>query len=205
VRLLVEHGANPLVENSEHETPLLVAAGYGWIDGYSQGRSDAERLETIRLLVELGGDVNTDCDHGITPLMVAANFGVTAMIQYLVDAGADLAARDLGKKNDGVFGGSIEPLMAIDYAIGVGTFRPNNAIIHMAEATALLTRLMAERGIVHTTSECTLRAFSCGDVDPQGATPADIAKVRAIQVGNQVEGITGGLQAGDGVRADVIQ
>jgi hypothetical protein len=65
----------------------------------------------------------------------------------------------------------------------------------MAEATELMTRLMAERGIVHTTSECTLRAFSCGDVDPQGATPADIAKVRAIQVGNQVEGITGGLEA----------
>jgi hypothetical protein len=55
--------------------------------------------------------------------------------------------------------------------------------------------MMAERGIVHTTSECTLRAFSCGDVDPQGATPADIAKARAIQVGNQVEGITGGLEA----------
>jgi hypothetical protein len=55
--------------------------------------------------------------------------------------------------------------------------------------------MMAERGIVHTTSECTLRAFSCGDVDPQGATPSDIARVRAIQIGNQVEGITGGLEA----------
>ena len=36
------------------------------------------------------------------------------MIQYLVDAGADLAVHDLGKKNDGTFGGSIEPLMPID-------------------------------------------------------------------------------------------
>ena len=85
--------------------------------------------------------------------------------------------------------------MPIDYAIGVGSFRPNNAILHMAEATALMTRMMADRGIVHSTSECTLRAFSCADVDPQGATPADIAKARAIQVGNQVEGITGGLEA----------
>jgi hypothetical protein len=40
-----------------------------------------------------------------------------------------------------------------------------------------------------------LRAFSCSDVDPQGATPADIARARAIQIGNQVEGITWGLQA----------
>ena len=193
VQLLLDHGADPLVRNSDNETPLLAAAGYGWIDGYSQGRSNRERLETIRLLVERGADVNWACNHGITPLMVAANFGVTDIIQYLVDQGADLAAHDLGKKNDGVFGGSIEPLMPIDYAIGVGTFRPNNAVLFMEGATKLMTRMMEERGIRHTTSECTLRAFSCGDVDPQGASPADIAKVRAIQVGNQVEGITGGL------------
>ena len=195
VRLLVDYGADPLVRNSDNETPLLAASGYGWIDGYSQGRSDQERLETIAYLIELGADVNWACNDGITPLMMAANFGVPDIIQFLVDQGADLAARDLGKKNDGIFGGSIEPLMPIDYAIGVGSFRPNNAIIHMAEATELMTRLMAERGIVHTTSECTLRAFSCGDVDPQGATPSDIAKVRAIQVGNQVQGISGGLEA----------
>jgi ankyrin repeat protein len=195
VRLLVEHGADPLVRNSDNETPLLAAAGYGWIDGYSQGRSHEERLATIKLLVEHGADVNWACNHGITPLMVAANFGVTDLIEYLVDEGADLAAHDLGKKNDGVFGGSIEPLMPIDYAIGVGTFRPNNAILHMAEATERMSRMMAERGIVQTTSECTLRAFSCSDVDPQGATPADIARARAIQIGNQVEGITGGLEA----------
>jgi ankyrin repeat protein len=195
VRLLLEHGADPLVRNRDNETPLLAAAGYGWIDGYSQGHSNQERLETIKLLISLGADVNFACDHGITPLMVAANFGVPDIIQHLVDEGADLAAHDLGKKNDGVFGGSIEPLMPIDYAIGVGTFRPNNAILHMAEATELMTRMMTERRIVHTTSECTLRAFSCSDVDPQGATPADIAKARAIQIGNQVEGITGGLEA----------
>ena len=45
--------------------------------------------------------------------------GDAKMIQYLVDAGADLGAYDLGKKNDGAFGASVEPLMPIDYAIGV--------------------------------------------------------------------------------------
>ena len=200
VRLLLEHGADPLVRNSDNETPLLAASGYAWIDGYSRGRSDEERLETIKLLVELGADVNWACNDGITPLMMAANFGSTELIQYLVDQGADLSAHDLGKKNDGVFGGSIEPLMPIDYAIGVGSFRPNNAVLHMAEATELLTRLMAEQGVAHTTSECTLRAFSCGPVDPQGSSPADIALARAIQLGNQVDGITGGLgiESGEG-------
>jgi hypothetical protein len=85
--------------------------------------------------------------------------------------------------------------MAIDYAIGVGTFRPNNAIIHMAEATELLTRLMSERGIAQTASECTLRGFSCGNVDPQGSAPHEIAITRSVQIGNQVEGIVGGLAA----------
>ena len=193
VRVLLEYGADPFIRNSDNESTLMAAAGYAFIDGYSQGRSTAERLATIELLIELGADVNWACNHGITALMMAANLGETEIIEYLVDQGADLSAHDLGKKNDGVFGGSIEPLMAIDYAIGVGSFRPNNAVLHMAEATELLTRLMAEQGIVHPTSECTLRAFSCGDVDPQGSSPADIAKTRAIQIGNQVEGVTGGL------------
>jgi hypothetical protein len=64
----------------------------------------------------------------------------------------------------------------------------------MDEATALMRQMMEERGIPHTTSECTLRAFSCGSVDPQGSTPAEIAITRSIQLGNQVEGITGGLE-----------
>lgn len=194
VRLLLEYGADPFIRNSDNEDALLAASGYAWIDGYSQGRSTEERLQTIQLLVELGADVNWACDHGITPLMMAANFGEVELIEFLVDQGADLAAHDLGKKNDGVFGGSIEPLMPIDYAIGVGSFRPNNAILHMAEATELMRRMMDERGIIHTTSECTLRAFSCGSVDPQGSNPAEIAITRSIQVGNQVEGITGGLE-----------
>jgi ankyrin repeat protein len=193
VRLLLSYGADPSIRNSDNEGTLLAAAGYAWIDGYSQGRSTEERLQTIKLLVELGLDVNWACDHGITPLMMAANFGKVEIIQYLVDQGADLSAHDLGKKNDGSFGGSIEPLMPIDYAIGVGSFRPNNAILHMEEATALMKRMMEERGILHTTSECTLRAFSCGSVDPQGSTPAEIAITRSIQLGNQVNGITGGL------------
>ena len=197
VRLLLDYGADPDIRSSANETPLLAAAGHGWIDGYSQGKSFAERLDVIQLLVNLGADVNWADDAGITPLMVAANMGDVAIIQYLVDRGADLGAHDLGKKNDGAFGGSIEPLMPIDYAIGVGTFRPNNAIVMMEEAAELMTRLMDERGIVHTTSECTLRAFTCRDVDPMAASPAEIARLRAIQIGHRVEGIVGGLAVED--------
>ena len=131
--------------------------------------------------------------------MVAANMGEVPIIQYLIDEGADLGAYDLGKKNDGTFGSSIEPLMPIDYAIGVGTFVPNNAIVMHEDAVKLMSRMMQERGIKHTTSECTLRGFTCSsaNVDPKTATPAEIAKMRKIQTGNQVDGITGGLAVKD--------
>jgi len=195
VKLLLSHGADPRVVSSDGETMVEAAAGLGFIQGYNKGRSAAERLDCVKLFVELGADVNQADDYGITPLMVAANMGDTKIVQYLVDVGADLAAYDLGKKNDGAFGASVEPLMPIDYAIGVGTFVPNNAVIIHQEAVDLMARLMKERGITHTTSECTLRGFTCAqvDVDPKVATPAEIAKMRAIQTGHQVDGITGGL------------
>jgi hypothetical protein len=105
----------------------------------------------------------------------------------------------MGKKNDGAFGSSIEPLMPIDYAIGVGTFVPNNSILMHEDAVKLMAAEMDKRGIKDTTSECTLRGFTCSsaNVDPKTATPAEIAKMRKIQTGNQVDGITGGLAVKD--------
>jgi ankyrin repeat protein len=196
VNLLLAHGADPTVVSSDGETMVAAAAGLGFIQGYSKGRAPEERLAVVKLFVdELKADVNQADDYGITPLMVAGNMGDTAIIQYLVDRGADLAAYDLGKKNDGAFGASVEPLMPVDYAIGVGTFVPNNAVIIHEDAVQLMFKLMKERGITHTTSECTLRGFTCAqaNVDPKYATPAEIARMRALAVGHQVEGITGGL------------
>jgi hypothetical protein len=198
-KLLLAHGADSAIKSSDGETMVEAAAGLGFIQGYSKGRTPAERLDVVKLFVQLGGDVNDADDYGITPLMVAGNMGDTKIIQYLVDAGADLSAYDLGKKNDGAFGASVEPLMPIDYAIGVGTFVPNNAVIIHDDAVALMQKLMNERGIVHTTSECTLRGFTCAqvNVDPKVATPAEIQKMRKLAVGHQVEGITGGLSVKD--------
>jgi len=199
VKLLLAHGADPHIVSRDNETTLMAAAGTGFINGFNKGRSAAERLEVVKLLVQLGEDVNAADNYGITPLMVAANMGEVPIVQYLIDQGADLGAYDLGKKNDGSFGASIEPLMPVDYAIGVGTFVPNNAVIIHEDAVKLMTKAMQERGIKHTTSECTLRGFTCSsaNVDPKTATPAEIAKMRKIQTGNQVDGITGGLAVKD--------
>ncbi len=68
-------------------------------------------------------------------------------------------------------------------------------IIH-EDAVKLMFGMMKARGITHTTSECTLRGFTCAqaNVDPKFATPAEIIKMRKLAIGYQVEGITGGLQ-----------
>jgi len=199
VKLLLAHAADPTIISKDGETMVAAAAGLGFIQGYSKGKSAAERLEVVKLFVGLGADVNAADDYGITPLMVAGNMGDTKIIQYLVDVGADLGAYDLGKKNDGAFGASVEPLMPVDYAIGVGTFVPNNAVIIHEDAVTLMFRLMKERAITHTTSECTLRGFTCAqaNVDPKVATPAEIQRMRAVAIGHQVEGITGGLEVKD--------
>ena len=82
--------------------------------------------------------------------------------------------------------------MPIDYAVGVTTFQPN-AIVYREAAVNLIQKMMDERNIKHTTSECTLRGFTCGDIDPKTATPAQVQILRQRQQGNRVEGITGGL------------
>jgi len=197
VKVLLDRGADPKIVSRDNETMLSAAAGLAFIHGYHRGKSPEERLQVAKLFVELGNDVNQPDDFGITPLMAAANYGNVPVIQYLIDAGADLAAHDLGKKNDGQFGSSNEPLMPIDYAIGVGTFVPNNAVIIHEEAVALMARVMKERGIRHTTSECTLRGFTCSQVtvDPKVATPTEIIRARRFATGHQIEGLTGGLEA----------
>ena len=199
VKLLLAHGADPHIQSSDRETTLAAACGLAFINGYHRQRPSAERLETVKLMVDLGEDVNHADGYGITPLMAAANLGDINIVRYLIDKGADLRAHDLGKKNDGNFGSSVEPLMPIDYAIGVGTFVPNNAVIMHEDVVKLMSDEMKKRGIRHTTSECTLRGFTCSiaNVDPKTATPAEITKIRKIQTGYQVDGITGGLAVQD--------
>jgi len=199
-KLLLAHGANPHAVSSDRESMLEAAAGLALIPGYQASRPNPERLELCKLLVEqYGEDVNWADAYGITPLMAAANLGNTALVQYLVDKGADLGTYDLGKRLDGSFMASVEPLMPVDYAIGVGTFLPNNSVENHAETAELMLRLMKEKGIKHTTSECTLRGFTCSivNVDPKTATPAEIIKMRRLATGNQLTGITGGLSVKD--------
>ena len=72
MRLLVAHGADPLLPTAQNVTPLMAAAGLGFWDGESPGVQNGvperETLEAVQLAWELGNDVNAVTDFGDTPV-----------------------------------------------------------------------------------------------------------------------------------------
>src|SRR4029453_8222381 len=58
VRLLLDHGADPGIATSDNTTPLMVASGVGWAEGFTFQYSEKETLELVRLLLDKGARVN---------------------------------------------------------------------------------------------------------------------------------------------------
>jgi uncharacterized protein len=143
VRLLLDRGADPLRGTLDDTTPLMVAAGVGWAEGFTFQYSDEETLELVKLLLEKGARVNDANADGITALHGAAYKGANNVVQLLVDRGADLAAKDKGQ--DYGFGVSSVRMTPLNWAEGV-PIGMSSAIYH-GETVALLVRLMREGGI----------------------------------------------------------
>lgn len=94
MRLLLAHGADPSIGNNQRTTPVLVAAGIGYIEGQILA-TEVQALEAVKMLVEeLGADVNASNDLYETPLHGAAYRGANRIARYLVERGAKLDARD---------------------------------------------------------------------------------------------------------------
>ena len=98
MQVLVDAGADPLLPSAENTTPLMVAAGLDiWNpgeDGGSLAGQEEEVLAAVRMCVELGADVNAVNDLGETALHGAAFRGVNIVVDYLVEQGARLDAKD---------------------------------------------------------------------------------------------------------------
>ena len=98
MKLLVAAGADANIPSAEHTTPLMVAAGLDiWNpgeDGGSLPGQEEEVLEAVRMCVELGNDVNAVNDLHETALHGAAFRGANIVVEYLVEQGAKLDARD---------------------------------------------------------------------------------------------------------------
>ena len=90
MRLLLAHGADPMIGTEERITPLMAAAGIAWASNQDRA-SERQVLEAVRLMVdELGADVNAISDLGETAMHAAAYRGANSVVQYLFDKGATL-------------------------------------------------------------------------------------------------------------------
>ena len=135
--LLLDHGADPAIGNDENTTPLLVAAGIGYIEGQIIA-SEGKAFEAVRMLVERGEDVNTTNDKNETALHGAAYRGANSMVRYLIAHGARLDTADhLGRM----------PVTIADGVVAGPYFRAHD------ETAALLRELMGPSAPPRPTSQ----------------------------------------------------
>lgn len=90
MKLLVEHGADPMIPNENGTTPLLMAAGIGSHAPEEEAGNETECLAAVKYLVSLGADVNTVNKNGETAMHGAAYKNIPAVVNYLNSAGHDI-------------------------------------------------------------------------------------------------------------------
>ena len=94
MRLLLSHGADPNIPTYAGTTPLMAAAGVGWVVAQTYTESVQARIDAVALCLELGADVNATNSMGLTALLGAANRGSNDIIELLVTRGARLDIKD---------------------------------------------------------------------------------------------------------------
>ena len=132
MRLLVEHGADPLLPNSTGDTPLLAASGLVIEKPGESPGTPEEVAAAIKFCLEHGADATTVDDDGNTALHGVAVWGSNAAVEMLVAAGARLDV-----KNDR----ELTPWRIAEGAVF------EDAVLAQPQTAALLRRLMEERGL----------------------------------------------------------
>ena len=93
---LLTAGADPQIKAKDGATALMLAAGVGRIDERENEQEEANAVEAAKLALMLGNDIHAANDKRRTALHGAAWTGANAMVQFLVEKGADLNAKDRG-------------------------------------------------------------------------------------------------------------
>ena len=142
MKMLLAKGADPHVATKDGTTALMAASGVGYSEGFIHYRSPEESLAAVKLLLELGSNVNAQNAAGLTALHGAAHRAALEEIKLLVAHGADLT---IESKPAARFENSMQGLLPLHWAEGVPV--GVQSAIHHADATALITGMMNERGI----------------------------------------------------------
>ena len=94
MKLLLAHGADPLIPTFAGTTALMAAAGVNWVVDQTYDEGPKALLDAVKLCVELGMDVKAVNSMGLTALHGAANRGSDDIIRFLVQQGATLGVKD---------------------------------------------------------------------------------------------------------------
>jgi ankyrin repeat protein len=94
MKLLLKHGADPMIPTYSGTTALMAAAGVNWVFDQTYDEGQPALLEAVKLCVELGLDVNAINSMGLTAVHGAANRGSDEIIKYLASTGARLDVKD---------------------------------------------------------------------------------------------------------------
>ena len=120
MRVLLEHGADPTIEQKNHTTALMLASGLGRGLGVfaDEVASEAQMFEAVKVLLERRVDVNAVNDAGQTALHFAA-LSMDSVVELLAKNGAKLDIKDkqgrmpldmaLGKGGPGRAGAAAAP------------------------------------------------------------------------------------------------
>jgi ankyrin repeat protein len=95
MRVLLEHGADPSMQQKNHITALMLAAGLGrglgtFADEYA---SEAQQVDAVKVLLDQHVDINAANDAGQTALHFAA-LSMDSVVELLVMNGAKLDIKD---------------------------------------------------------------------------------------------------------------
>jgi len=88
MRYLAKLGADPLMTNDDHSTPLMAAAGLGTRSPGEDAGTESEVIEAIQVALDLGNNIDAVDDKGETAMHGATYKNLPAAVQYLADKGA---------------------------------------------------------------------------------------------------------------------
>jgi ankyrin repeat protein len=147
MKLLLAHGADPLIAATDGTTALMALAGVGYTKGFMKDVGTIEEsMEAMQILIDSGIDLEAENDDKVRALHGAAHKNFVQGIQMLVDHGADLTAHS---NRAGQFqgAGALKGNTVLDWADGFQTGM--ESAIYNAEAVELLEKLLTERGLPH--------------------------------------------------------